>query len=54
MRASIKYRVLVCSCSSGIDSDALTSFKQNLQVLKQVVHKAKDVSMDQSALCAFY
>lgn len=29
---------------SGIDNDVLVSFKQNLQVLKQVVLKAKDVS----------
>ena len=40
--------------SSGVDNDVLISFKQNLQVLKQVVHKAKDVSEDIQLSCAFY
>ena len=42
---STRHRITyIYSHFSDIDNDVLVSFKQNLQVLKQVVHKAKDVS----------
>ena len=51
MVTTVEYKTisvqLFCYCFS-IDNDVLTSFKQNLQVLKQVVHKAKDVSVVKS------
>ena len=36
--------VILFSLLSDIDNDVVLSFKQSLQVLKQVVLKAKDVS----------